>query len=307
MSRQWLRKASLVVAAGEDGIELGSLRFTFKIKQYDLQTPASIAIRIYNLSDDTANRIQKEFTRVILQAGYEGGEYGAIFDGTIVQVRKGRENATDTYVDITGAEGDEALNFAVVATSLQAGTSFKDRVAALQKAMEARGVTTGYQVDLPENKLPRGRVLYGMARDHLRDVAFTTGTTFSIQRGQLQIVPVQGYLPGEAVVLNANTGMVGMPEQTQDGIKVRCLLNPMIKVAGRIQIDNASIQQAALNIGVSGAVQNGFIPSIVDDGFYRVVVCEHEGDSRGVAWYSNLICVGATENVTPSLSAKGYT
>jgi len=296
-----------VVAAGEDGIELSGLRFVFKIKQYDLQTPTNIAIRVYNLSEDTANRIQKEFTRLILQVGYEGGDYGVIFDGTIVQVRRGRENATDTYVDITGAEGDEALNFAVISTAVQAGASFQDRIAVLQKALEAKGIKTGYVAGMPENRLPRGRVYFGMARDHLRGIAFSTGTAFSVHRGELQIVPVDGYLPGEAVVLNANTGMIGMPEQTQDGIKVRCLLNPKIKVAGRVQIDNAAIQQAPLNIGISGAAQNGFIPAITDDGIYRVVVCEHEGDSRGPAWYSNLICIAGSERVTPSLSAKGYT
>lgn len=307
MARQWLRKASLVVSTGGEGIELNALRFTFKIRQWDLQTPGSVAIRVYNLSDDTANRIQKEFTRVILQAGYEDGEYGVIFDGTIVQVRRGRESAVDKYVDIVGADGDAALNFAVINTALEKGSTFTDRITALQKAMEPHGVTPGYVAPMPDAALPRGKTMFGMVRDHLRNVAFSTETKFSVQKGQLQIVPVAGYLPGEAVVLTANTGLVGMPEQTQDGIKVRSLLNPMIKVSGRVQIDNKSVQQAQLNIGVQGSVSNAFLPSIANDGIYRVVVCEHEGDSRGQAWYSNLICIAGDEAVTPGLLSKGYT
>ncbi|MGC8165472.1 hypothetical protein ACP3WT_28400, partial [Salmonella enterica] len=68
----------------------------------------------------TRQRIEQEFTRIVLQAGY-AGNYGIIFDGSVKQVRRGRENQTDTYLDITAADGDSAYNFAVVNTSLAAG------------------------------------------------------------------------------------------------------------------------------------------------------------------------------------------
>ena len=57
--------------------------------------------------------------------------------------------------------------------------------------------------------LPRGKVMYGMARKYMRDTAKQTGTSWSIQDGKVQMVPVRGYLPGEAVVLTAETGLVG--------------------------------------------------------------------------------------------------
>lgn len=311
MADQYLRKASLVVSAGGQGLDLSALHFTFEIKQYDLQTPTTVRIRVYNLSDQGPNssvdQIQKEFTRVTLQAGYQTGNYGLIFDGTIVQVRRGRENATDTYVDIIGAVGDEAANFAVVNTSLAAGKTFKDRADALTKAMGAQGVTPGYQADMPGGALPRGKVMYGMARDHFRDLAFSTDTKWSIQNGdKLQIIALNGYMPGDAVVLNSNTGMIGLPEQTQDGIKIRSLLNPQILIGGRVQIDNKSIQQATLGLGVQATAQNAFIPSIADDGFYRVVVHEMRGDIRGNDWYSDMICIAMNQAVPPSLVARGY-
>ena len=306
MADQWMRKASLVVAAGEEGIDLSELRFTFRTQQWDLQTPGRIYVRIFNLSDDTANRVQKEFTRLILQAGYENGEYGPVFDGTIVQVRRGRENPTDTYLDITAADGDIGYAFGVVNTTISRGSAFADRADALRKAM---GVEASHIDPLPESKLPRGRTFYGQARDHMRDLAFSTDTSWSIQRGQLQIVKRDGFLPGEAVVLTSATGMIGLPEQTQDGIRIRCLLNPRIRPGVRVQIDNASIQQAGLQLSVTaGAVRsNSFLPRISEDGFYRVVVCEHEGDSRGQAWYADLICVALDDELFPiGLLNKGY-
>jgi hypothetical protein len=301
--RKYLRRASLVVAVGADGLDLSALHFKFSIRQQDLQTPNNATFRIYNLADATAQQIQKEFTRVILQAGYEGSDFGTMFDGTIVQVRRGRENAADSYVDIVAADGDENLNFAIVNAAVSAGSSYKDRVDALTKAM---GVTQGHVAELPAGELPRGRTYYGMARDHMRGLALGTDTKWSVQNGQLVLIPLQGYLPGEAVVLTSTTGMVGQPEQTQDGIKVRCLIDPRIKIGARVNIDNKSVQQAHLNLNIAGSAQNAFIPSIADDGFYRVVVAEHDGDTRGNDWYSDLICIAMNEAVPPSLVAKGY-
>lgn len=306
MSRQYLRRAQLIAGTGEHALDLSALRLKFSTRQCDLQTPNTATIRVYNLADATAQQIQTEFTRVVLQVGYEGGDFGVLFDGTIVQVRRGRESAIDNYVDIIAADGDEALNFAIVSLAMDKGSTFRDRVEALARAMK---VPVGHLAELPASQLPRGKTYYGMARDHLRDIAASTDTKWSIQNGQLQFIPLQGYLPTEAVVLSAATGMIGVPEQTQDGIKVRCLLNPRIKIGARVNIDNKSVQQAHLNLSMTpeAAQAAGMLPSITDDGFYRVVVAEHEGDTRGGAWYSDLTCIAMNDPVPPALVAKGYT
>lgn len=69
--RLWGRACSLLVAdAAGQGLELGELRVVFATKKGDIETPNTAEIRVYNLSNDTANQIQREFTRVVLQAGY---------------------------------------------------------------------------------------------------------------------------------------------------------------------------------------------------------------------------------------------
>lgn len=307
MADQYLRKFSLVVSAGSKGLDLSDMQVRFTVTQNDVQTPNGAAIRIYNLSDATSQKIEKEFTHVTMQAGYQTGNYGTIFEGTIVQVRRGKENPTDTYLDIIGADGDEAYISGIVNSALAAGSTFKDRVDAIGKALEPAGVKVGYVAEMPDDKLPRGKVLYGAARDHLDDIANATGTRWSIQAGQLQFISIEGYLPGEAVVLNSLTGMIGLPEQTADGIRARCLLNPKIKVGGRVQIDNKSIQKQQLDTSVGGVANNAFIPSIADDGFYRTLVVEYEGDTRGNPWYSNLVMVKVDAASPPSQASRGRT
>lgn len=305
-SDQYLRKCSLIVSANGSGLDLSQMRIVFKTVQSDVETPNHVIIRVYNLSDQTAQSVQKEFTAVRLQAGYENGAFGTIFDGTIKQVRRGRENPTDTYLDILAADGDQAYNQGVISKSLAAGATAKDEVAALSTAM---GIPQGYVADLPPGAAQRGQVKYGMARDYMRDVADSSGMTWSIQNGQLQMIPNTGYRPGTAVVLNSNTGMIGLPQQTEGGILVRCLLNPNIKIGCLLQINNASIQKDLLGgqlLNAPGRLENlqGFRPKTTDDGFYRVYVSEFEGDTRGEPWYCNITCLAVDQSAPASQSVK---
>jgi hypothetical protein len=303
MTQQYLRRIQLVVADDAKGIDLSELHIKFAIKAHDLQTPNVLQARVFNVKDSTAAQIQKEFSKIILSAGYEGGELGTIFDGTLVQVRKGRESPVDTYVDLSGADGDIALNFGTIQIALKAGSSFSDRVDALAKAM---GVKKGYIAPLPDDTLPRGKTMFGMARDHLRDLSMATDTNYSIQNGVLQILPRGAALPGETIEINSATGMIGFPEQTEDGIQVKCLLNPQIKVGSQVRINNADIQQAELGLSLSSTQSNAFLPSIAADGLYRTLVVEHSGDTRGQEWYTDLICIAVGQAVTPGLLARGY-
>lgn len=288
-STLYLRKFSLIVGTSStSGLELGDLRCTFGTHHATFETPNYADIRIYNLSEDTARKIAGEFKKVVMQAGYEGN-FGLIFGGNIRQVRRGREKGTDTYVDILASDGDRAYNFAVVNQALAAGSTPGDHVKAALGSMSAEGVSTGYIPDLGGQALPRGKVLYGMARDTMRDVATSRGTDWSIQNGVAQMIPKGGYLPGNAIELTSESGLIGRPEQTNDGIKVRALLNPQFRVGGRIKLDNRSIIPFKTELRI-GAFQKA--PRLDDDGFYRIISIDFTGDTRGNDWYADLICVG---------------
>jgi len=318
VSGQYLRKASLVVASLSDALDLSAFRFTFETHQWDLMgTPNHVIVRVYNLSDQTVNKIislngpnagTPEYTRLILQAGYEDGPYGTIFDGTIAYYRVGRESPTDTYLDITTVDGDEANNFGVVNQTLAAGATPNDQISTIvSTALSPYSIKLGWiPPTFPAQPLPRGKVLFGMARKHLRDIANTNGMRASIQNGQLQFMPLTSYLPGQAVVLNSYTGMIGIPEQTQGGIQISSLLNPNFKVNGAVQIDNKSIQSIALDPSLAGQLQIAFAPIVTADGFYRILVLKHRGDTRGNDWYSDMVCVGINQAAPPGLTVKGY-
>lgn len=302
-SDQWIRKASLIVSddAGA-GLELSNFRIRFKTNQSDIQTPNSIAITISNLSTATTAKIKKEYTQVRLAAGYENGAFGQIFAGTIKQFKSGRESATDTFLTILAADGDIAHNFAVMNQTFAAGSTPDERAAAVAGSMSPYGVDPGYKpARMTGGVLPRGKVMYGMARDEARIIGDTTLTSWSIQNGKLTFIPLTGYLPSEAVVLNAGTGMIGMPEQTDNGIGVRCLLNPKLQIGGLVKIDNAAINQTT-NVDPSNPTPFDqytgiqLLASVADDGLYRIFQVEYVGDTRGNDWYADLVCLSVDQS-----------
>ncbi|HBO5585609.1 phage protein [Pseudomonas nitroreducens] len=300
---QYLRQISLKIGNDQEGLDLSNLRIRFSVRRGDVSTPNTADIRVYNVSGETARKADlREFSRLVLQAGY-AGNFGVIFDGTIKQVRRGRESQTDTYLDITAADGDSAYNWSVINTSLAAGSTPEDHLQAAMKAMESRGITMGERPPLPTNKLPRGKVMFGMTRDYLDALGRTQDISWSFQDGKMTLIPNTAYLPGEAVVVNSETGMVGLPEQTQNGVNVKMLLNPSVRCGRRLQINNSSIQRLRYDpspLGESDVVRAKIQVDLDSDGFYKVLVANHVGDTRGNEWYTDVICIGVDATITNS-------
>lgn len=320
MANQFGRKATLVVSSGSLGLDLSEMRFTFQTRNSDVETPNTLHVRIYNLKPQTVQKIGTEYNTITLQAGYERGNFGVIFSGAIKQVATGRENNVDSYVDIWGADGDLWYTDAVVNETLAAGATQQDVIAAILSAKTSTGTNIKFAEDATGlisgaglglvGATSRGRVLWGMARDYARDWANTNGFRWSLQNGEFVVVPITGYRPGEAVVLSSTTGLVGVPEVTDDGVHVRALLNPLIRIGCLVQIAQADINRITMQQqGLSyGSPSTAIVTTAA--GFYRVMQAEFFGDSRGNDWYVDLMCLAVDVTVSDqskSVSATGLT
>lgn len=286
-SQQYGRVCTLLVSNSQgQALDLSALRIKFKIKKTGVMTPNAGDIIVYNVDPRTQKLIQNEFTNVILQAGYIGN-YGLIFKGNIKQFITGRESATDTFINLNCGDGDRAYNFATIKQSIAKGVNPQAQLNAGLTSMLDMGITTGFTGQMPDVALPRGKVIYSNARDHLKKLADTYGFAWSIQDGSLVFLSQGTFLPNQAVVLTSKTGMIGTPQQTTEGIDIKCLLNPNIKVHGRVQLNNASIAKMKIDFWNPGSPANTPSP-INNDGFYYAIVVEHSGDTRGQDWYSNM-------------------
>ncbi|CAM3712251.1 baseplate hub protein [Rouxiella silvae] len=334
------------------GISLSDFKVTFDIEWFNIKFSRVATIKIYNLSQATNNRILgKEFSKLRIIAGYDGlaqavdqsqvgvvtqvpanqvgqtngQNYGQIYDGDIRFSLTGRDNPTDTYVLIQAVDGHQALMGAVVTTTLAAGYTVADVHAATMQSFSPFGVVAGITGDMPTTVFPRGRVIFQAAHKTMDNIAQQCGATWQIVEGKVQLIPVNKYIQ-EAIVLNSNTGLIGMPQQTMGaGVNVRCLINPNIRVGGLIELDQTSVYRAALSsndIQMSGGrisekddngnkVVSGVasIPpaSVATDGVYIVQSISYTGDTRGQAWYMDMMCFarGSKDLLTGSALNKG--
>lgn len=309
---QYLRSCTLQVSAKSSAvtlnvIDLSALRIKFSVKQLSAMTPNVGEIRVYNVEEATAVHIRDNFINggLQLQAGY-ADNFGTIFQGNIMQVILGRESATDTFIDITAGDGVDAFNNAIIIQTLGVGATQENQVAAAVTEMSKKGVTAGHLGEFPQSKLPRGKVMYGPAKDYMRTVAQTTNKSWSIQSGRLTFVSNNSFLPGEKVVLTSKTGMIGTPQQTNEGVNVKCLLNPLLQVNRLIQIDNKSVERIKLDF--SNAKTPPTLPADLSaDGYYYILCISHQGDTRGVEWYTSLICLLNYPTANPANSVQpGY-
>lgn len=307
--RQYGRKLSLIVGTDGNGIELADLRVKFTIRRGDLQTPNAADVRIYNVSAQTAVRLEREFTQVIIQAGYEGN-FGLIFTGTIKQSKRGRESATDSYIDIVAADGDQAYNFATMSLSLAAGCTPYDQLSAIQIALRdmARGaIQPGYYPELSRNGRVRGIVHYGMVRDELRDFAEQNDCLWSIQDGKLTLIPRAGYIPGQPVLISPQSGLVGVPEVTQNGIEMRILLNPGVRIGQLVKLDS-TINPYRYSLNKDSQADNAALSTSNTktnaDGLYYVMNADHTGDTRANEWYTDLTCLAVDAEIPLDFAPK---
>ena len=336
MSQNWMRHFELqLLDENGQGIELSDFKVTFTIDWFNISSASRVGtFKIYNLSADTSNRITgKEFSKVRLIAGYDGiapevsasdvgtvrevdaadvgqsdgRNYGLTFSGDIRYSVTGKDSPIDSYVLIQAADTDLAFATSITSQTLAAGYTVADVNRALMKDFEAKGATEGLTPEMPATVFPRGRVLFGMTRHLMDNVAGQCGATWQFVDGQRQMVANNEYVH-DAIVLNSATGLIGMPQQTiGNGVNVRTLINPNIRVNGLIQLDQASVYRTALsnndiamaggqitdqntdgNITLSGTTAQP--ASIATDGVYIVRGIMYTGDTRGQAWYMDMMC-----------------
>ncbi|MDR7865787.1 MAG: hypothetical protein RIN56_03160 [Sporomusaceae bacterium] len=303
----------LVADKNNNALDVSNLRCTFRVEKVALQVANHAEVSIYNLSPDTEKVIIKEGMRVILEAGYQGylktqqqgaaqqvlapKQYGKIFDGEVIQAIRDREDVVDYKLTLVCLDGDSFLNNNIVKMTVNAGLNQRQIVDQIATKAVTPTEIGRISPDLKTQNLPRGKVFFGMPKDYLRDIARDNNANFWVEDGQVYIAKATDTPPGEALVLTPKTGLVGVPQQTFDGVTFKCLLNPAIKLMTMVQIDNSLIRMQKKRLGQ--------IPvPLDDDGQYQAYKVIHYGDTRGNEWYTEVDGVSRYGAAAPLMLAN---
>jgi hypothetical protein len=315
MSQNYMRYCKLIVAGQSEAIDLSAMRIRFSIHHATNAIPKWIEARVYNLSKATAEKVKgmAELGFIQLDAGYIGN-HGVIFQGNIKYVNLGRESPTDTYTDIYAGDGDVAFNFATVSKTFAAGSTPQDHYNEILNQYGKFGVTKGLVsfVDLSQPKYPRAVTLQGMATHALNTLATSKNALAYVDMGKLHIVD-KGHSPQvSATDLNSATGLIGMPQETVNGIIVTALIGPQFSINTRLHINQSDINPTDPVWGTGGDysfIEADFQQRIAAldtaRGTYRVLAIDWEGDTRGVPWYVTMITIGEKGDQNYILKSTG--
>jgi hypothetical protein len=298
MSRQWLRKYRVLVVDGDnEALDVSELRCTFNIES-SLKEPNYADISIYNVTGATEQAIIKVGMRVIVQAGYENGPYGTIFDGYVIQPLWERENVVDYKITLRCIDSDIQLNNNHTESVVAART---DQIEAVrQMATSARTpITLDYITPQAEKKiLPRGKVYFGDPKYYIRRFAQDNNADTLAKDNKVSVGRIDDQSDlGAAIELTPENGLIRVPQQSQDSVSMRCLLNPNIRSTlppMLVKINNSIVRQIKLT-------QGQMPPTRLDrDGLYKVMMVNYIGDTRGNEWYCDIMgCTSDANGLMP--------
>lgn len=281
---------------GQKALEVTDMRCTFNCVKTALMEPNYSEVILYNLSAKTENAIIKEGSRIIIEAGYEGDQYGLIFDGNVLQPIREKEDGNTYKLTLISIDGDAFYNGAFLVSSLVKGQNARSIVKTCTSKSSVSAQSGFISESLSNSKLTRGKVLFGQPKDYLRQVAKSEGATFYTDDGKVNIIKASDFKKNEIIELNPTSGLIGVPEQLNYGVKGKCLLNPRIKLNSLIHIDNSLVRAQKASQTAQYTLDN--------DGIYRVIKISYIGDTRGENWYTEFETVSQAGTVPSMLTSS---
>jgi hypothetical protein len=304
----WNRKWKILITDKNDkeALNMSDLHCTFEVHKRPAQGGSYAVINIYNLTDETEKKLIQEADRVILEAGYHGtisanpnegilnnlenepgdevSYYGKIFDGKVIYPSRHKENNTDYILTLACIDGDQPLHFNYIAKSVNRGLNQRRIVETACNEGKVKMPITKVSDGLSEQVLPRGKVFFGKPTDYIDNVCRGNNAIYYVEDGAVNVYKLTDVAKDEALVISPETGLIGTPSQTTDGVKFTILLNPSIHIETRIKIANSEINEQTQ---LPGQAQR----PLDDEWIYQCIELTHRGDTRGNTWYTDIVGV----------------
>ncbi len=281
MGRQYKRSYDLTIIP-EDGNArvVKDLRVNFEITKSILSYPNVCRLTIYNPNQETLSAIQKKYTKIVLNAGYEG-DVRLLFKGEIRNVLQSR-NGVDRLVTLYAGDGEKDWQNATFNRTFSENVTIQSAVSEVLKTF--KDVTVGTVEGVPQvaDKL-LGQSISGASKDILDMFAEEYGFNWSIQDGEVIIVPEDQALDtNEAVLVTATTGMIGTPIVTEIGADVTTLLDPRLLPNKAFKIESVNSEVQLGNLFFREARRTSA------EGTYKIQEVTFKGDSREGDWTSSV-------------------
>jgi hypothetical protein len=245
---QWKKRNLSVILNIADGklgdtsgrdLELKNLRMSARVQAYSGWAQGQLQMQIYGLPIDTMNEMtrigpimnQRRNNKITVRAGDEGRSQAIVYDGVIFSAYADFQSAPEVVFNILALSA--AFFAAKDANPISKKGAFQAESVAAQIAgsigvgFENNGVSVTLQ-----NKSYTNSPL-----TQLRELSWDAGFEYTIDNNLLAIWPKDnGYRSGSPITISTETGMVGYPAFSNEGVEIITLFNPDISVGGRVDI-----------------------------------------------------------------------
>lgn len=279
MPLQYKRKYELLVGDESTGVRITDLRISFEVSKDLTGYPNLAKINIYNLKQETRARIEKEFDRIILNAGYENN-IKLLFNGEIRNVTHLKQGV-DTVTTIFAHDGAKDFDSSKINATFREGTSVSQLVKSVISTFKETSVGELSGLNNLGDKL-QGITLSGSSKDVLDQLAEENNFEWSITDGIINVVKKDEALNRIANITSAS-GMIGSPTITEIGADVKILLNPELIPNGKINIVSLTSKVSLGNLLFRD------IKKTIGEGVYKIQKITHIGDTHTNEWSSDIV------------------
>jgi hypothetical protein len=289
---------SAALQYGTIGTTPAPLRVKFEVEKTIFgASPNHTKIEIYNLSTQSRSSIKKGYL-VQLLAGYSTLKnkpplIGTIFTGNVYLAKSDR-HGPEIVTSLECLDGGSAITYAVLDKSYGPGATLVQILGDIATAMSVTtdsnpaGISAGVAVGIPAQVYNNGFVCKGPCKDSLDALLKPQGLEWSIQNGNLNIIPKTAYDGNTAEVVSQDTGMIGVPSLNEYFVQFTSLLNPRLTPGALVQLIS---ENTLLN------------------GYYKIRKAKYTGDSHENTWQvaceATPMPAGSVQNL-PSATGFNY-
>lgn len=229
--RQFGRRYRLILGADQEGLVIDSLRVAFDFTKSIDNKPNPGTIRVWNLNPEHREQLQDGTLRKAwLWAGYS--ELRLLYAGDIAEAaveRKGLDNITV----LTCATG--AVDYR------EARISRPRRRQHRRRPRQGSGAVdevhhAGADHPAQETASTARQGVGGAEPRRAQPGGGGAGADWSIQDGELLLLPAGNVLDDQAVFLSQETGLIGSPKEVEGGLELTCLIDPAPRVGGTVRV-----------------------------------------------------------------------
>lgn len=225
---------------GSDTFEISGVRASAAIEKAGGVSMNNLSLKVYGLPLDVMNKltllgkplVDGRNNRVTISAGDDESGQAVVFTGTIAEAWVDARNAPDVAFICTAFSGLLSALKPVPPVSFEGTVDAALVVSGIAQQMGYGFENSGVNVQIADPYLA------GTALQQLQTIARAGNFNCILDDGTVAIWPADSSRQAENLKFSPETGMVGYPMRTENGIELQTLFNPSVAFGAKITVES---------------------------------------------------------------------